>query len=253
MSMMRVISCRASQTSRQKLLGGRGGITLAPNTSFRYRRSSGDPLRPDNTHSHTHTRTHTHTLTVWQGNVPITRKHDERIASVWSLFSGREKRSRRTLRSRKRRSADDDDDAARTTRELWIITTEVRTSRDDAYTSAYTGAAWVGGGKARRSVAGRPETILATAVFILLRVWTSSHQTDELSAVCGAARRRTRVLLINYCRLSLRVYINGTTWHIVVQEMYTTEIKHRMSYSNVGISRFPWIVNYTLLLVTNYL
>lgn len=46
MRIMSVMSCRASHASRRKLFGGRGGMTLAPNTSARWRRSSGDPLRP---------------------------------------------------------------------------------------------------------------------------------------------------------------------------------------------------------------
>ena len=46
MRMMRVMSCKASHTRAQKLLGGLGGMTLVPKTSCRRLMSDGFPLRP---------------------------------------------------------------------------------------------------------------------------------------------------------------------------------------------------------------
>ena len=44
---MSVTSCRASQTSSRKDLGGLGGITFEPNTSWRRVKSSDKPGRPE--------------------------------------------------------------------------------------------------------------------------------------------------------------------------------------------------------------
>ena len=56
--MMRVTSCSASHTNRQKVFGGLGGIVLEPNVSRRCSMSFGEPDNPviSIIHTHTHTR-----------------------------------------------------------------------------------------------------------------------------------------------------------------------------------------------------
>ena len=77
--MMRVTSCSASHTNRQKVFGGLGGIVLEPNVSRRCSMSFGEPDNPviSIIHTHTHTRGKTKTKKSY-------------LASIAVIYTGRE-------------------------------------------------------------------------------------------------------------------------------------------------------------------